>query len=94
MRVYESTYILSPELEEEEITKIQEKYSQMVLNSGGEIVSVENWGKRKLGYEIKGHNEGIYVIMRFNSEDTLADKLRDNMKIDDNVIRSLHVRLN
>ncbi len=94
MRVYEVTYILDPNLEEEQITKAQEKYSELVTKSGGEIVNVENWGKRKLAYEVKGFNEGIYIMMRISSGDESANVLRRNLSIADEVLRSMLVRLN
>lgn len=94
MRVYEVTYILDPRLEEEQITQAQEKFSELVIKSGGEIVSVENWGKRKLAYELKGHVEGIYIMMRISSGDESANNLRRNLNIADEVLRSMLVRLN
>jgi small subunit ribosomal protein S6 len=59
MRAYEATYILSPELDEEQLTQAQEKFKDMVTKNGGEIVNIESWGKRKLAYEINKKNEGI-----------------------------------
>ena len=94
MRVYEVTYILDPNLEEEQITKSQEKFSELVTKNGGEIVNVENWGKRRLAYEVKGYNEGIYIMMRISSGDESAKTLRRNLNIADEVLRSMLVRLN
>lgn len=94
MRVYEVTYILDPGLEEEQITQAQDKFSEMVTKSGGEIVNVENWGKRKLAYELKGHKEGVYIMMRISSAEESAKSLRRNLSIADEVLRSMLVRLN
>lgn len=94
MRLYEATYILQPELEEENLTKAQEKYSEMVTKAGGEILNVESWGKRKLAYEILGKNEGFYVVMRFNAPQKTADDLRRDFSISDDVMKSLVIRLN
>jgi small subunit ribosomal protein S6 len=94
MRVYEAMYILDPSLEEDKVTQSQEKFSEMVSKAGGEIVSLENWGKRKLAYEIKGQHEGFYIVMRFNSEEKSADTLRKNFRIADEVLKSLLIRMN
>lgn len=94
MRVYEVTYILDPGLEEEQITQAQDKFSELVTKSGGEIVNVENWGKRKLAYELKGHKEGVYIMMRISSAEESAKTLRRNLSIADEVLRSMLVRLN
>jgi small subunit ribosomal protein S6 len=94
MRAYEATYILDPGLEEEKIAQAQEKYSNMITKSGGEIVSLDTWGKRRLAYEVEGFNEGFYVIMKFNADQKVADSLRKNMNIADEVIKSMLVVLN
>ncbi len=94
MRTYEVTYILSPEMEEEQVTELQEKFTNMVTEAGGEIVNIDNWGKRKLAYEIEGKNEGIYVITKFNSQSEAAENLRRNLKISDQVLKALVINLN
>ena len=94
MRIYEATFILSPDLEEEQLLKAQEKYTEMVTNSGGEIVNVENWGKRRLAYETKGKTEGVYVVLRFKSGAETAKTLRRDFGINDSIIKSLIIKLN
>jgi small subunit ribosomal protein S6 len=94
MRAYEATYILSPELDEEQLTQAQEKYKEMVLKNGGEIVNIENWGRRKLAYEIDKKNEGYYVIMKFNADEQFAETLRRSMNIADEVIKNMLIALN
>jgi len=94
MRVYEATYILDPTLEEEQLTQMQEKFSEMVTKSGGEIVNMENWGKRRLAYEVKGKNEGVYIVMRFNSETKTAESLRRDFRLADEVLKMIIIKLN
>jgi small subunit ribosomal protein S6 len=94
MRAYEATYILSPELDEEQLTQAQEKFKDMVLKNGGEIVNIESWGKRKLAYEINKKNEGFYIIMKFNADEQFAEVLRKNMNIADEVIKNMIIVLN
>ena len=94
MRIYEATYILDPDMEDEELTQIQEKFSNMITKSGGEIVNVDNWGKRKLAYEVKGKTEGVYIVMRINVDETTQNTLKRNFNISDKVLKSLIIRLN
>ena len=93
MRTYEATYILDPNLGEEDVPRLIEKF-QGQIGDKGEIVTVDNWGKRRLAYEIKGKREGIYVTMRFKSESEVADELGRVLRLADEVIRNMIVRLN
>ena len=93
MRKYEITYILVPELSEEAVNGKIEEYKAIVLNDKGEVVNVNNAGKKRLAYEINGKADGYYVIMRFNAESKVADELRRVMKNSDEVLRSLTISL-
>ncbi|MBI3923950.1 MAG: 30S ribosomal protein S6 [Armatimonadetes bacterium] len=91
MRKYEVTYILDPNLGDEVVNGLMEKFSQNVASSGGEVGDIKTWGKRRLSYEIGGRSEGIYVTMRFDSNPAVAAELRRQMSLSDEVIRSLFV---
>ncbi len=91
MRKYEITYILTPDLSEEAVPGKVEQYQNQVTDQGGQIVNVNNWGKRRFAYEINGKAEGYYVTMRFDSESKVAEELRRVMKNSDEVLRSLVV---
>ena len=67
MREYEAVYIIKPNFEDEKYPEIIEKYTALIQNNGGEIVSVEPWGKKRLAYEIEKLREGYYVLTRFNA---------------------------
>ena len=92
IRPYEALYIVHPELSDEEITPVTEKYKQVVEEQGGEVESVNRWEKRRLAYEIKGQKEGIYVLMNFKSEAKATSELDRLLKIGDNVLRHIIVR--
>ncbi len=94
MRVYEATMILNPEMEEEQLTQVQDKFSEIITKTGAEIVNVENWGKRRLAYEINGKTEGVYVIYRFNSDTDTANTLKRDFAISDHVIKAMIIKLN
>jgi len=90
---YESMYILNTVMEEEAIGQAVEKYSQIVKDNGGEILEVKPWGKRRLAYPINYKNEGYYVLMTFKAESAALTELEHNYKIDENIVRSIVVRL-
>ena len=64
---YETLFVLKPELEEEAIKANVDKFSEIITKGGGEIVSVDEWGKKKLAYPILDRTEGYYVLTTFNA---------------------------
>ncbi|AZR74273.1 30S ribosomal protein S6 [Anoxybacter fermentans] len=93
MRKYETTFILNPELEESAIGELIEKIKGIITNNNGEVVNVDNWGVRKLAYEIKKHNSGYYSVIQFNGTSETVAELQRNFRIMDNVLRHIIVRL-
>ncbi len=89
MRNYEVMYILAPELEEGVINELVEKFKQQVIEQGGQVSNIENWGKRAFAYELAGKREGTYVVMQFESSSAVAEELRRVMKLNENVLRCL-----
>ena len=93
IRPYEALYIIQPDLTDEQITPITEKYKQVVEEQGGEVESINRWEKRRLAYEVKGQKEGFYVLMNYKSESKVSTELDRLFKIADDVIRHIIVRL-
>ena len=93
VRPYEALYIVPPELSDEDITAITEKYKKAVEDQGGEVESVNRWDKRRLAYPIKDQTEGIYVLMTFKGEPKAQAELDRVLRIADEVLRHLIVRL-
>jgi small subunit ribosomal protein S6 len=86
MRKYESLFILRPDLEESKRVELIEKFKSIV-NADGEMGTVEEWGMRKLAYEIEKFREGYYVLFNFKANTTLPAELERNFKILDEVVR-------
>src|SRR5690606_35048590 len=93
MRNYEALYIVRPELSEEEQQAVAKKFADIVTQNGGEVVKLDIWGKRRLAYEVKKLREGIYILMQFRAESRVAQEVERVLKITDEVIRQLVVRL-
>lgn len=91
---YEVTYILKPSLEETEIEERIAALSGVLTNNGGEIVGeIDKMGKRRLAYEIDDTREGFYVVMKFKSEAAQAKELERQMRLSEDVMRALLIRL-
>ena len=85
---YEVLYVLNPNLTEEETQAIVEKFKTLI-EQNGTVDEMEEWGKRKLAYEINYLTEGYYVLVTFTSGPELPAELDRILGITDGVIRSL-----
>jgi small subunit ribosomal protein S6 len=93
MTDYEITYILRPALEESDVEARANAIAEIVKNQGGEVTAVERLGKKRLAYEIKDTREGNYVVMQFKSDAAVAKELERQLKLHEDILRALTVRL-
>ncbi|AEW06946.1 SSU ribosomal protein S6P [Sulfobacillus acidophilus DSM 10332] len=93
MAQYELMYILKPDLGDEALQEDIEKFSQMIQTAGGAVEKTDKWGRRKLAYEIQGYTEGFYVVVNFTGSGDIANEITRILRINDDVIRSIVVRL-
>ncbi|MBV8068045.1 MAG: 30S ribosomal protein S6 [Candidatus Eremiobacteraeota bacterium] len=93
MTEYEVTYILRPSLEESEVEQRATTIGEIVKNQGGEVTNLEQLGKKRLAYEIDDAREGYYVVMQFKSEAAASKELERQLKLHEDVLRGLVVRL-
>jgi len=87
MRNYELMYVIKPDLEEEKLAEVVEKYNNLIANNKGEVVAADKWGKRRLAYEINDYREGIYMLVNFKGEAETAAEIDRIMKISDEILR-------
>jgi len=85
-------YVIAPELEEEAVKALIEKFSGIITANNGVIGAVDEWGKRRLAYPINYKTEGYYVLTTFEAAPELPRELERNFNNDENVIRYLVVR--
>ncbi|MBC3797750.1 30S ribosomal protein S6 [Acetobacterium tundrae] len=89
MRAYETLFVLKPDLEKETIEELIGKV-KAVIETAGTVGKVDEWGKRKLAYDIdKKYQEGYYVIIEFNAENSVLDALDHLYKITESFIRNI-----
>jgi small subunit ribosomal protein S6 len=93
LRDYELVVIISPEVASEAADGVMESVSHFITDGGGTVTEVEPWGKRKLAYTIKHFMEGSYVLSRFKMQPKFTKQLEANLRISEDVLRYLLVKL-
>jgi small subunit ribosomal protein S6 len=91
-RNYEVVYIIRPNLEEEQVQAVVDKFSALINENGGEVTAVDNWGKRRLAYEINDFREGFYYLVTFQGVPATAEELDRVLKITDEILRFMIIR--
>lgn len=87
LKGYEVMYLLEPELEEEGLDEKKERLKSIVKSGQGEVQSVEEWGKKRLAYEIQGFNKGLYLLVEFEASSEDIDEISDKSNVEEGVIR-------
>lgn len=92
MNKYESVIIVNPNVDEEGIKALEKKFTD-IINNDGNLEKIDNLGKRKLAYEVKKNNEGIYLVLTFEANADLIEELQRNYRITDEVIKFIVIRI-
>ena len=92
-RQYELIYILPPDTAEQQVTELHGQIEAVVSRMHGQIVTTENWGRKRLAYEIGHNKEGFYVLQVINGSGELMKELDRRLKVMDLVIRQMIVRV-
>ena len=92
MNKYELAVVVSAKLEDEDRAATIEKVKEYITRFGGTVTNVDEWGKKKLAYEIQKMKEGYYYFIQFDSDADCPNELEKRVRILDNVIRYLCVR--
>lgn len=92
MNKYELAVILNPTLDEEAVKAEHASIQALIERFGGTVEKVDDWGKRRLAYEINKLNDGFYSFYTFNSESSAPNEIEQRMRIKENVLRYLVVR--
>ena len=91
--VYESAVLINAALDDETIKSLIEKIKETIKNNGGDLLEIEDWGRKRLAYQVKKSKIGYYAIFRFNSPPDIVPKLERNYQLDENILRYLTVAL-
>ena len=93
MNQYETVFIVTPVLSEEQMKEAVKKYQEYLNENGAEIVHEEHWGMRKLAYPIQKKSTVFYHLVEYRAEGTLIAELETQLKRDERIIRFLTVKL-
>ncbi len=92
MNKYELAVVVSAKVDDDERAATLEKAKALVERFGGKITNVDDWGKKKLAYEIQKMKEAFYYFIQFEAESSAPAEIESRIRITDNVIRYLCVR--
>nr|YP_010330095.1 ribosomal protein S6 [Porphyridium aerugineum]UNJ17811.1 ribosomal protein S6 [Porphyridium aerugineum] len=94
MNNYETIYIVKPDLSDEIVLGLINKYQNTLIKNGGKNIFIQNRGRRHLAYPIKRYHDGVYIQMNYEGNGTLVKGLERDMRFDDNIIRLLTIKQN
>ena len=92
MNKYELAVVVSAKIEDEERAAVVDKCKALIERFGGTITNVDDWGKKRLAYEIQKMKEGFYYFIQFEAESSAPAEIESRIRIMDNVLRYLCVR--
>jgi len=90
---YETVFIATPVLSENQMKEAVQKYKKIITENGGELVHEENWGLKKLAYPIKKKSTGFYYLVEFKGPGEIVEKLELQYRRDERIIRYLTFRM-
>jgi small subunit ribosomal protein S6 len=93
MRQYESIFIATPELTEEQADELVKHFEGIIAEQGGELLKTDRWGRKKLAYDIQKHSEGHYTLFELMAGPKLIAELERRFRNHENVIKFFSVRV-
>ena len=90
---YETVFILTPVLSEQQMTETVEKFKALLTEKGAELLNEENWGMKKMAYPIQKKSTGFYTLLEFKAEPEVIERLEVAYSRDERVLRYLTVKL-
>ena len=92
MHKYELAVVVSAAIEDDERAAVVEKCKALIERFGGQVTNVDDWGKKRLAYEVQKMKEAFYYFIQFDAESTAQAEIESRIPIMDNVVRYLVVR--
>lgn len=89
MNIYETVFIITPVLSEDQTLEVRDKFQGIITENGGQIVNSEAWGLKKLAYPIQKKTTGFYFFVEFTGEGTIVETIEKQFRRDERVIRFL-----
>ena len=92
MAFYENTIIAKQDLAEKDLKSIKDKYSEIINNSSGKVVKIEEWGLLNLANKIRNYKKGFYIHYKFEGDRNTLNEVNKKIKVDNTIIRHLTVK--
>ena len=92
MAFYENTIVAKQGLAEKELTDIRKKYNDVINNSSGKVVKIEEWGLLNLATKIRNYKKGFYIHYKFEGNNDTLQEVEKKLKVDNSIIRHLTVK--
>ena len=92
MSKYELAVVVNAQIDDEARTAVVDRAKELIARFGGTVTNVDDWGKKKLAYEIQKMNEGFYYFIQFEAEGSAIAEIESRMRIADHVISYLCVK--
>ncbi len=92
MAFYENTIVAKQDLAQKDLKNIKEKYNEIINNSSGKVIKIEEWGLLNLANKIKNYKKGFYIHYKFEGNSNTLNEMEKKIKIDGSIIRHLTVK--
>lgn len=92
MHQYETIFIINPDIDESQTNEVIEGVKTAIESGGGKVLKVDSWGKRRLAYAVKQHNDGYYVLLVFESSPEFVGQLNGHYRITERIIKHIVVQ--
>jgi small subunit ribosomal protein S6 len=92
MAFYENTIVAKQDLGEKDLKTLRDKYNEIINNSSGKVIKIEEWGLLNLANKIKNYKKGFYIHFKFEGNNKTLDEMEKKIKVDATVIRHLTVK--
>ena len=92
MRQYETIFIINPDIDESQTDRVIEGVKTAIESGGGKVLKVDPWGKKRLAYAVKQHNDGYYVLIVFESSPEFVTQLNGHYRITELIIKHIVVQ--
>lgn len=92
MAFYENTIVAKQDLSEKDLDSIKLKYNEIITNSSGKVIKIEEWGLLKLASKIKNYKKGYYIHYKFEGNADTLNEIKKKTKVDRNIFRNLIVK--
>jgi len=93
LRLYDVLLIVDPRPTEEEVAQLSSRLQELLVGLGGEVVSIENWGKRRLTFEIRKQREGQYLLLQIRSTPPVIREYERQLRLNEAILRFMTTRV-